>query len=122
MPKNILVIENDPDICNIISYVLQSEGYNVTSTAIFADLNEITVHQPDLVLIDEWVSEEPGHRLCLKIKTLEQMMHIPVIILSTAMGIEQIMTECKANAFVRKPFDLEDLTGKVKELLSEVSA
>lgn len=122
MPKIILVIENDPDVRYIISYVLQAEGYKVTTTAIFADLDEIAAHRPDLVLIDEWVSDEPGHRLCLKIKTLERMMHIPVIILSTANGIEQIMTECKANAFVRKPFDLEDLTGKVRELLSEVSA
>lgn len=122
MPKTILLIENDPDVRNIISYVLQAEGYLVTTTAVFADLDEIAAYYPDLILIDEWVSEEPGHRLCLKIKTLERMMHIPVIILSTAMGIEQIMTECKANAFVRKPFDLQDLTDKVKELLSEVSA
>jgi len=122
MPKNILLIENDPNVRDIISYILQDEGYVVTSTSIFEDLNEIAAYHPDLILIDEWVSKEPGHRLCLKIKTLERMMHIPVVILSTANGIEQIMTECKANAFVRKPFDMEDLTRKVRELLSEVSA
>jgi DNA-binding response OmpR family regulator len=122
MPKNILLIENDPDLRNIISYILQSEGYVVSCMGIFEDLEEIAAHHPDLILIDEWVSQEPGHRLCLKIKTLERMMHIPVIILSTADGIEQIMTECKANAFVRKPFDLDDLTCKVKQMLSEVSA
>lgn len=122
MPKNILLIEDDQDVRDIISYVLQNEGYIVKSMPAFDNLAEVAAHNPDLVLIDEWVSEAPGHRLCLKIKTLERMLHIPVIILSTANGIEQIMTECKANAFVRKPFDLEDLVGKVKELLYEVSA
>jgi len=122
MIKNILLIEDDPTVRDIICYVLQNAGYVVTCTAIFEDLKEIAAYHPDLILIDEWVSKEPGHRLCLKIKALEQMMHTPVIILSTANGIEQIVTDCKANAFVRKPFDLEDLIGKVKELLSEVPA
>ncbi|HEK20062.1 MAG: hypothetical protein C0191_00055 [Mucilaginibacter sp.] len=122
MPKNILLIENDPDVRDIISYLLKDRGYQVTSMAIFDDLNDIAAHNPDLVLIDEWLSEQPGHRLCLKIKTLERLMHIPVVILSTANGIEQIMRDCKANAFIRKPFDLEDLVNKVKELLTEESA
>jgi DNA-binding response OmpR family regulator len=122
MPKNILLIENDPDVREITSYILQAEGYVVTHMPLFNDLQKIAACRPDLILIDEWLDQEPGHRLCLKIKTIEQLLHIPVIILSTANGIEQIMSECKANAFVRKPFDVEDLTGTVKELLNEVSA
>ena len=122
MPKHILLIENDQAVREIISYILQNEGYTVTNMPLFDDLSIIARENPDLILIDEWLAGEPGHRLCLKIKTLEHLLHIPVIILSTSNGIEQIVADCKANAFIRKPFDLDDLVDKVKGSLAKVSA
>lgn len=119
MTQKILLIKNDPDVRNIISYILHAEGFGVIPMGMPQHLDEIAVQDADLILIDEWLSGQPGHRLCLQIKRLERLMHVPVIIVSTANYIEEIMTECRANAFIRKPFDLEELVEKVKGLLAE---
>ncbi|MGN6639029.1 MAG: response regulator transcription factor [Mucilaginibacter sp.] len=118
MTESILLIENDNDIRDIITYVLEDEGFAVLHTSSQVELDAITRLKPDLVLIDEWLSAEPGHRLCLRIKQLEAFSAIPVIILSTAGNIEQITAECRADTYIRKPFDLTELLGTIKKQLS----
>lgn len=121
MAKKILLIEHDADVQNIIRYILEDEGYTVSSMESPDDLALIVHQQPDLVLIDEWLAVQPGHRLCLRIKEFELLNHVPVIILSTAPHIEEIMAECHADAFVRKPFDLNELLEKVRMQLGSRS-
>ncbi|HEX3384882.1 MAG TPA: response regulator [Mucilaginibacter sp.] len=118
MEKKILIIENDADIRDIITYVLEDEGFSVASIASPESLDAVVHHQPDLVLIDEWVSGHPGHRLCQRIKQFHRLMHVPVIILSTAIDIEKIALECQADGYLPKPFDLTTLVETVQEQLA----
>ncbi len=120
MNAKILLIEQDADVRDMITYVLEDEGISVISFSRTDDLEGIVALQPDLVLIDEWLSGMPGHRLCLRIKRYEKISGVPVIILSTANHIEQIMSECRADGFIRKPFDLEELLSKVRQQLISV--
>ncbi|MBS1526219.1 MAG: response regulator transcription factor [Bacteroidetes bacterium] len=117
MAQKILIIENDADIRNLIAFILEEEGFAVAGMPSPESLETVVRHQPDLVLIDEWVAGHPGHRLCLRIKLFHQLMHVPVIILSTASDIEKIVTECKADGFIRKPFDVTELVEVVQEQL-----
>ena len=118
MTKKILIIENDFDIRDIITYVLKDEGFSVIGMPSPESLDAVVLHQPDLVLIDEWLSGHPGHRLCLRIKQFHQLMHVPVVIMSTENDIEQIAAECKADGYVRKPFDVAELVETVQEQLA----
>lgn len=117
MRKRILIIENDSDILDIIVDVLEHEGFFVVGMLSPESLNAVVDQQPDLVLIDEWLSDCPGHRLCLRIKEFHRLLHVPVIILSTAKDIEKIMAECKADSYLRKPFDVTELVEAVQEQL-----
>jgi len=60
---------------------------------------------------------DEGPMLCKEIKAIERLAHIPVIIFSTAMDIEQIAATCKANGYVHKPFDLDTLITEVRKFL-----
>ena len=117
MKKKVLVIENDHDIRSIIEYILEDEGFETLSIREPESLEAILQFKPDVILIDEFINSKPGHRLCLKIKGANTLKDIPVIVLSTANDIELIATECKANDYVRKPFDLHEVVNKVVRII-----
>jgi two-component system phosphate regulon response regulator PhoB len=121
MNKKILIIENDHDIRAIVEYILEQEGFDTLSIPEPQSLTEILQFGPDLILIDEFINNRPGHRLCLKIKNEPLLTHIPVIVLSTANDIQLIANECKANDYISKPFDVHEMVGKVVRVLDNQS-
>ncbi|MEX8546294.1 MAG: PleD family two-component system response regulator [Mucilaginibacter sp.] len=108
MKKKVLIIENDRDIRDIISYVLEDNGYEVI-VAEPRPVGRLHTYNPDLILLDEWLNEREGQLLCTELKDMHETKHVPVIILSTANNIEEIANICKAKGFVNKPFDLDEL-------------
>jgi two-component system phosphate regulon response regulator PhoB len=119
MNRKILIIENDKDIRNIVEFILQEERFITLCTPEPENLTQILQFMPHVILIDEFINSKPGHRLCLKIKQEDALKHIPVIVLSTAHDIELIVTECKANDYIRKPFDVEEMVKKIIRVLDE---
>ena len=117
MKKSILIIENDQDIRQIVEFILQEQGYQTLSIPEPNELSEIISFHPDVILLDEFINSKPGHRLCLKIKQVPALAAIPVIILSTSNDIELVATECQANDFIRKPFDVDDMIAKVLRII-----
>nr|WP_294944031.1 response regulator [uncultured Mucilaginibacter sp.] len=121
MKKKVLIIENDQDIRHIVEFVLEEQGFETLSIPEPEDLSVIFSFKPDIILLDEFINSRPGHRLCLKIKQVESLKHIPVIILSTANDIELIATECQANDYISKPFDIEGMVEKVVRIVNHQS-
>jgi DNA-binding response OmpR family regulator len=116
MKKKILVIEGDSSIRDIVGYVLSEEGYVVT-TANPWPVNQLHKHKADLILLDEWINEKEGHLLCNELKDLHETQHIPVIIFSTRADIAEVAKKCRAEGYVRKPFNLDDLLSEVQKCL-----
>lgn len=119
MKKKVVIIENDEAIRMIVELILAEEGFDTLSIPEPGNLMDILQFKPDLILIDEFVNAQPGHRLCRRIKQEPMLAGLPVIILSTADQIELIATTCEANDYIRKPFDVEDMVQKVVRVLSE---
>ncbi|WP_158826799.1 response regulator [Mucilaginibacter lacusdianchii] len=117
MKKRILVIEGDNDIRDIVSYILSEEGYHVV-TAKPWPVNQLHNHKADLILLDEWINEKEGHLLCTELKDLHETQHVPVIIFSTQMNIADIAKKCRAEGYVHKPFNLDDLLSEIQKCLS----
>jgi DNA-binding response OmpR family regulator len=116
--KRVLIIENDLDIQNIVSYVLELEGYEVLAIKPCA-AELVPRHRADVILLDEWINKREGHMLCTEIKEIKEIQHVPVIIFSTAVDIEAIAHVCKADGFVHKPFDIDALVNEVKRCCSQ---
>jgi two-component system phosphate regulon response regulator PhoB len=116
--KRVLIIENDQDIRHIVEFILNEQGFETLSIPEPDDLMAIIPFAPDVILLDEFINNRAGHRLCRKIKQVSVLKHIPVIILSTANDIEIIVNECEANDYIRKPFDVEDMVGKVLQVVN----
>ena len=119
--KKILVIEDDKDIRDNITYALEMEGYSIISSDNARILRSLEQHKPDLILLDnwltEWKSDANGQQLSRELKSNPQTAHIPVIILSAVSNIEEIAKAGLSDGYLKKPFDLDDLSAIVKKHL-----
>ena len=121
MKKRILVVENNKDILDLISLVLEEADFNVV-----AYLNEKSIFdqiidfQPDAILLDIVKPSVEGTELCRQIKEAEGTSHIPVIVLSTHPQIQKVKEVC-ADEVVEKPFDIDGLLEVLTEQLKSAS-
>jgi len=110
MGLKLLVVEDDEGIREMLKIVLSYQGYEVIMAqdgSILKNLDEI---KPDIIFLDEWLCNEKGSDLCRKLKANPATSSIPVILLSALMSVEQFSIEAGADGYIRKPFDLEELT------------
>ena len=114
----ILVVEDDPDMRGYLAKEL-SEEYNVLVAANGEDaLKLIGKERVDLVVSDIMMPVMDGIALCNRIKSTTEYCHIPVILLTAAVGMEtRIGTlEAGADGYIEKPFAIELLEANVANL------
>jgi len=116
MRKSVLVIEDEPVIAEMISILLEVEGFNVISLA-DTTLARRKLHQKEvsLVMLDLRLQGEDGQSMCTYIKNNDDLKHIPVILVSANHDLEKIRKECGADDHIHKPFDLAHFISKVKQ-------
>jgi CheY-like chemotaxis protein len=116
--KKILIADDDPGILEVMQLMLEDEGYEVITTVNGRTVEAIKEHLPDLILLDIWMSGQDGRNICRGLKSKETTKHIPVIMVSANKDTEDIAKQAGADDFLSKPFDIENLLGKVKRYLS----
>jgi len=118
MKKKILVVENDIDILEIISFVLIEEGYEPILCRTEAGIiNTIDQNMPDMIILDVVQPTELGTELCRNLKATQATSHIPVLVLSTHPKIKIVKEVC-ADEVLTKPFDISLLLEVVKQQLA----
>ncbi|OKS84801.1 response regulator [Mucilaginibacter polytrichastri] len=119
MSRKILVIEDDKDIRDTITYALQGEGYEVVASENAKILKTINDINPDLLLLDNWLtdwkSDANGQQLSKELKTNPKTSHIPIVIVSAVSNIKEIAEAGLADGYLKKPFELDDLHAIVKK-------
>ena len=119
--KKIFIADDDPDILEILSMMLKVAGYKTDATSNANDIFSYKDNLPDLILLDIWMSGVDGREICRRLKGNELTKNIPVVFLSANSRINEITEEYQARDFIAKPFEMDHLLSKVKEILSEVT-
>jgi len=121
MSKKILVIEDDKDIRDTMTYALQGEGYEVIASESARILKNIDEIKPDLLLLDNWLtdwkSDANGQQLSKELKSNPKTSHIPILIVSAVSNIREIAEAGLADGYLKKPFELDDLNAIVKKFI-----
>jgi two-component system phosphate regulon response regulator PhoB len=117
MSKKILIIEDDPDILDMMAYILTDEGYEVIAAVDCQPLEDIAAINPGLILLDNRLGENSGSNACKKLKTDADTAHIPVILVSANMDLEHLAADSLADGYMAKPFDVTELIAVVKHHL-----
>jgi DNA-binding response OmpR family regulator len=111
-----MIADDDPGIVDAIEMLLEFEGYDVTSTVNGSTVLDMKDELPDLLLLDIWMSGEDGRDICKKLKQVNSTKNIPVIMISASRDIKQSAMDAGADDFLAKPFEMNDLLNKIKNL------
>jgi two-component system nitrogen regulation response regulator NtrX len=112
MASDILIVDDESDICELVAGLLQDEGY-ATRTARDSDsaLNEIKSRRPNLLFLDIWLQGSRLDGLQLLDSVKEQHPELPVVMISGHGNIETAVAAIKRGAydFIEKPFKADRL-------------
>ena len=119
--KKIMVVDDEPDVVNLIKMQLDQEDYQVlTAYDGLEALAKVVESRPDLVILDIMMPKVDGWVVCHSIKSNPATSHTKVLILSAR---SQIRARIKglyilqADMYMTKPFDLDELSANVRRLL-----
>ena len=123
MPKKIvLVVDDEAEIISILVKRLTVAGYDViTAKDGIEGLNKASNLKPDLVILDILMPKMDGYEVCRLLKFDEKLKSIPVIMLTakTQEADKEVGKKVKADDYVTKPFEIEDLLMRIKKLIGE---
>ncbi len=117
MDAKLLVVDDDPNICELLRLYFEKEGYKVLTASDGAEgISHFKTFEPDLVLLDVMMPKKDGWQVCREIREISTK---PVIMI-TAKGevFDKVLgLELGADDFVVKPFDMKELSARIKAVL-----
>ncbi len=118
--STILVADDEPNVRDVIGMMLSNEGYCLIFAENGAEVIE-KAHEiiPDLILLDVMMPLMDGYEVCRKIRNEPVLAQVPIIMITalgdTASRIRGLNSG--ADDFISKPFDLAELTAKIKNII-----
>ena len=112
--QTVMIIDDDEEILQIVSHILKNAGYTVRIGRDVHDLYEIEKNPPNLLLVDNWLEGKTGHDICYHLKTTPKTADIPVVLISATVNLAKTAESCRADGYISKPFDVEELLAKVQ--------
>ncbi len=119
MPK-ILVVDDEPDAVELISFNLKGAGFDVVSAGDGAQALKLArLHLPDLVVLDVMLPEVDGLEVCKVLRRDPATASTPIIMLTAKAGeIDRVLgLELGADDYVTKPFSPRELLLRVRKLI-----
>lgn len=111
----IVIIEDNPDILDIIDYILKDVGYEVFSCPDGTIVKNLDKINPDVILLDEILPSVRGSEICKQLKMQSEFKDVPVILVSTIPHLAKIAQQCGADSYLEKPFNIQDLTNIIQQ-------
>lgn len=116
----ILLVDDEPSIIKVVGKRLEVEGYQVSIAVEGQEaLAKAQTERPDLIILDLMLPKLNGYEVCTMLKQDTRYQHIPIM-LFTAKAQDQderLGMECGADAYVRKPFQAQELLERIRRLL-----
>lgn len=119
--EHILVVDDEPDIRNLISDILKDEGYSVSTAANGDEANQqLSTKQPNLILLDIWMPDIDGISL-MKSWNDKNLVSAPIVMMSGHGTVETAVeaTRLGAKDFIEKPLSLAKLLQTVTDTLAD---
>lgn len=123
--KRILIVDDEPDVTELVSYHLRSKGFETETLNNPAQcIARIRTFQPDLIILDVMMPEISGIQLCRMLRADPKTKFIPVIFLTAkAEEADRVLgLEVGGDDYVCKPFSNKELTLRVQGLIRRSSS
>ena len=122
-PSNhtLLIIDDEPDICELLEFKLKNEGYQTISTTNPLEaVSKARDVSPDLIVLDVMMPELDGFRLCSMLKVDSKLKNIPILFLTAKTEVDDRVKGFTRGAddYLTKPFDSRELVARIKVILA----
>jgi phosphate regulon transcriptional regulator PhoB len=125
MGGRVLIVEDEPDIRDLLAFHLEREGYQVTRSRSGVDaLRQVRARPPDLILLDLMLPELGGLDVCRRLRQDPRTASVPIVML-TARGeeVDRILgLEIGADDYIVKPFSPKEVVARVRAVLRRAGA
>ena len=122
--EKILVVDDEENIAELISYNLTSNGYKVIIANNGNDAVKLAVEEkPKLILLDLMIPGKDGYDVCKEIRSNSEIRNTPIIMLTAkSEELDKILgLELGADDYITKPFSVRELLARVKAVLRRFS-
>ncbi len=123
MGTKLLVIDDEMNICELLRAYFENEGYDVKTACDGVEgVSYFKLYEPDLVLLDIMMPNKDGFQVCREIREISP--NKPIIFVSAKDdSFDKVLgLELGADDFVVKPFDMKELSARVKAVLRRYAA
>ena len=120
----ILVVDDELDLCEILQYNLETEGYEVTTANSAEEALKLPLQEYALILLDVMMGEMSGFQMARKIKDNPYTAQIPIIFI-TALDSEDNTVKglnIGADDYIAKPLSMKEVKARVKAVLRRVNS
>ena len=117
--SNILVVDDEQDLCEILKFNLETEGYNVDMANSAEEALDMGIEKYDLLLLDVMMGGMSGFALAKRLKENPLSTHIPIIFLTAKDTENDTVTgfNLGADDYISKPFSLREVMVRVRAVL-----
>jgi two-component system phosphate regulon response regulator PhoB len=120
MPERILVVDDEPDLLELVRVNLADSGFHVEATTSGREvLERVRRSPPDLLVLDLMMPDVAGTDICRQIRATPELADLPIIMLTAkAEELDRVVGfELGADDYVTKPFSPRELALRVKAVL-----
>lgn len=120
MNPTVLVVEDDRALCELLTWNLSAEGYEVRSTGDGEEALLMVQEQvPDAIVLDWMIENVPGIEVCRQLRKDKETAQIPILMLTARGEEEDLIRGFKTGAddYVTKPFSPRELLARIEALI-----
>jgi PAS domain S-box-containing protein len=112
----VVLVEDEPEIMDFMSFVLEREGYDVVAAASGQAALAAVDAKTDLVILDIVLEDADGLDICRKLKSAEATARVPILMVTAMAGdaVEKGSLAAGADGYLMKPFGLDEFLQKVR--------
>lgn len=120
----ILVVDDEQDICEILQYNLETEGYEVTTANSAEEALSLNISEFSLILLDVMMGEMSGFQMAQHLKNTSETAQIPIIFITALDNEDNIVTGLNIGGddYIPKPLSLKEVKARVKAVLRRTAA
>ncbi|WP_412550250.1 response regulator transcription factor [Shimia sp. MIT910701] len=121
MGKNVLVIEDEPNIIEAISFILSRDGWSVATHSNGHDAVGVVQNaMPDLVILDVMLPGKTGYDILRELRSEDATQGLPVLMLTAKGQVKdrEMAERAGASRFMTKPFSNAEVLDAVRELVA----
>ena len=119
----ILIIDDEQDICEIVQYNLETEGYEVTTANSAEEALDLPLQEFALILLDVMMGEMSGFQMARRLKNNPATAQIPIIFITALEGEDNLVKGLNIGAddYIAKPLSIKEVKARAKAVLRRVS-